>query len=110
MKKMILPALCLSLILTTLNTSATTISNRVATVLTENDERTAIKSEELPAAVQKNLSSDVYKGWAVKEATKVSTKVAADAAKAPAAYYEVVLSNEKETKTVKFQEDGTLLN
>ncbi|PBQ30424.1 hypothetical protein CNR22_01135 [Sphingobacteriaceae bacterium] len=108
MKKMILPALCLSLTLTALNATATTISNRVATVLTENDERRVIKSEELPAAIQKNLSSEVYKGWAVKEAAKVTTKVAADA-KAPAAYYEVVLTKEKETQTVKFQEDGTLL-
>jgi Skp family chaperone for outer membrane proteins len=111
MKKMILPALCLSLSLTSLNSSAANIS-KTAYVAFENDDRQVIKSEELPAAIQKNLSSEVYKGWSVKEAARVKSAAMATATntKATAPYYEVVLTNEKETKTVKFNEDGTLLN
>jgi DNA-directed RNA polymerase beta subunit len=105
MKKMILPALCLSLCLTTVSVSAiNTVSN---SVIVMNDDRQAVKSEELPEGVKKTLATDAYKGWAVKEAALVKGAVAADGT--ATSHYEVVLTNEKETKTVKFNQDGSLL-
>lgn len=113
MKKLILPAFCLVFGLASVNAVATNNVTSNVSASFNNDERQAVKSEELPEGVKKTLASDAYKGWSVKEAALVSTPAAATATatdKAIAPYYEVVLTNEKETKTVKFQKDGSLLN
>jgi len=110
MKKLILPAFCLSLLLTTAGVSAENESSFVPSSLSSigNDDRKPVKPEELPEAITKALSGDAYKGWTMKEAAVVTPPVTAD--KAPDAYYEITLSKEKETKVIKFQKDGTLLN
>lgn len=101
MKKMILPALCLGLCLTTVSVSAANVVSNSVVSVSFNDDRQVIKTEELPEPVKKALSSDDYKGWTVKEAALVKAEAAS--------HYEVVLTNEKETKTVKFNNDGTLV-
>jgi len=109
MKKLILSAFCLGLGLTSVNVLASNNTSAVAVSVNNDDERKALKAEELPEAVTKALASEAYAGWTVKEAAMV-TKTATAADKANPSYYEVTLSKEKETRTVKFQKDGTLLN
>lgn len=110
MKKLIFPAFCLTLALTSVNVSAANTTSHVITVNANDDERKAVKPEELPAPVTKAVTGDAYKGWVVKEAALVNPSPAAGAAATeakPEAYYEVTLTHEKETKTVKFHKDGT---
>lgn len=114
MKKLFFPAICLCLAVTTQNVSALSTTNSTAnSIVTNADDRKVIKQEELPQPVTKAIAGDAYKGWTVKEAaivTPVSTTTAGAADKKTEPYYEVTLTKEKETKTVKFQKDGTLLN
>lgn len=115
MKRNTLTALCLGLTLT-FDAFASEVKQPVNqnVIIVNNDDRKAIKPEELPEAIQKALTADSFKGWAVKEAAIIKAEATVDNANAdkvlPAAYYEVTLANEKETKVVKFSEDGTLLN
>jgi len=101
MKKLILPALCLTMTFGTMSVSATSLSNNTVITLNE-DGRKTVKQEELPEAVTKTLAGDAYKGWTIKEAALVT--------QATAEHYEVTLANEKETKVVKLHKDGTLVN
>lgn len=113
MKKLILSAFVLGLALAPVCISANNQLSVVKAAAIGNDDRKVIKAEELPEAVAKNLAGDAYKGWTVKEAAMVSHPAAtADAATTQAHddYYEVILTNGKETKTVKFQKDGKLLD
>lgn len=68
----------------------------------ENPDRVKIKLEELPASVRKVLTDSAYQGWTAKQAYIV---------KAEKPFYEVELANTTgELKTVKFNEDGTVIN
>ncbi|MNJ86245.1 hypothetical protein D3C87_37360 [compost metagenome] len=68
----------------------------------ENPDRVKIKLEELPAAVRKVLTDSAYQGWTAKQAYIV---------KAEKPFYEVELANTTgELRTVKFNEDGTVIN
>lgn len=111
MKKVILSAFCLTLGLASVNAVASNNSTSVIVASFEDGGRKVIKSEELPSSVQTALKTDAYKGWAVKEAAVVNAPATADQAKTPdvASYYEVVLANDKETKTIKFHADGSVV-
>ena len=64
-------------------------------------DRVQIKLEELPAPVRKVLTDSAYMEWTAKQAYIV---------KADKPYYEVELANKTgELKTVKFNEDGTVI-
>ncbi|NBP68091.1 MAG: hypothetical protein EBR30_16130 [Cytophagia bacterium] len=63
-------------------------------------EKTKIKAEELPQAVQTTLASDTYRGWEVVNAYVLKDKK----------QYEVELKNGAENKTFKFSEDGKVVN
>jgi hypothetical protein len=66
----------------------------------DNQERTPVKVEDLPAAVKATLAGEDYKGWIISSAFLVKNE---------AEYYEVSLSREKETKIVKLTRDGKAL-
>ncbi len=102
MKKLMVLAFGLGLALTAKTVYAA--NNNVNTVVTTNlvnDERVALKPEELPEPIKKTLSAPEYKGWFITEAALVKT--------AAASHYEVSLTKEKETKLVKFDKEGALL-
>lgn len=60
------------------------------------DDKTKIKSEELPEAVKKSLEGQEYRGWLIDAAYHVKSSDS----------YEVQLKNGAETKTVRFNKDG----
>jgi hypothetical protein len=62
----------------------------------QQEEKTKIKSEELPAPVKKALEMQDYRGWLIDAAYKVTATET----------YEVHLKNGAETKIVKFDKDG----
>ena len=62
----------------------------------QQDDKTKIKSEELPEAVKKSLEAQEYRGWLIDAAYHVKSTDS----------YEVQLKNGAETKTVKFNKDG----
>ncbi len=62
--------------------------------------KTPVKTEALPESVKATLTGADFKGWNVSAAFLV---------KATTEYYEVVLTKEKETKTVKLDKDGKLI-
>ena len=102
MKKLMVAAFGLGLALTA--TTVYAANNKVNTVISVNlsdEEKTAVKPEELPEPIKKTLAGEEYKGWLVKEASLVKT--------ATESHYEVSLNNEKETKTVKFNKEGALV-
>lgn len=102
MKKLVAMAFCLGLAFTA-NTvyASNNVSASAVRVLNE-DEKTAVKPEELPEPIKKTLAADEYKGWTVQSAALVKS--------ATASHYEVSVANEKkETKTLKFNNEGTLL-
>jgi hypothetical protein len=108
MKKMILPALCLSLILSSFNAAALHFKSAIS-VHSPTDERKIIKTSELPQAVRSVLESEAYKNWKVKEVVEVKI---AGAQNRPdlKTQYDVKLAKGKETKTVRFLEDGRVDN
>lgn len=63
------------------------------------EEKTKIKSEELPAPVKKALESQDYRGWLIDSAFKYTATET----------YEVNLKNGAETKVVKFDKDGKVV-
>lgn len=63
------------------------------------DKRTQIKSEELPEPVKKTID-EKFKGWTIAKAFEV--------VKASSAEYEVELSMNNETKTVKLDKEGNI--
>lgn len=67
-----------------------------APAATDQDEKTKIKSEELPEAVKKALEAQEYRGWLIDAAYHVK---ATDS-------YEVELKNGAETKSVTFDKEG----
>jgi hypothetical protein len=62
----------------------------------DQDDKTKIKSEELPEAVKKSLEAQEYRGWLIDAAYHVKSTDS----------YEVELKNGAETKTVKFSKEG----
>jgi hypothetical protein len=62
----------------------------------DQDDKTKIKSEELPEGVKKALEAQEYRGWLIDAAYHVKSTDS----------YEVELKNGAETKTVKFNKDG----
>ena len=62
----------------------------------DQEDKTKIKSEELPDAVKKSLEAQEYRGWLIDAAFHVKSTDS----------YEVSLKNGAETKTVKFSKDG----
>ena len=62
----------------------------------DQDDKTKIKSEELPEAVKKSLEAQEYRGWLINSAFHVKSTDS----------YEVELKNGAETKVVKFSKDG----
>ncbi|PBQ30425.1 hypothetical protein CNR22_01140 [Sphingobacteriaceae bacterium] len=110
MKKNIFPAFCLSLCLVASTISATSvIVTSKSSVVRPNDERRIIKMSELPQAVKTALEADAYKEWKVKEIKEIKL---AGAVNRPdlATQYEVKLTKGKESKTVRFLEDGRVEN
>ncbi len=63
------------------------------------DEKQVIKPEELPAEVQTALKADTYKDWTVGTVYYTKSKE----------QYEVELKKEDETKTVKFDKTGNVI-
>ena len=68
----------------------------VAPASADQDDKTKIKSEELPEAVKKSLEAQEYRGWLIDAAYHVKSTDS----------YEVELKNGAETKTVKFDKEG----
>lgn len=64
----------------------------------DQDDKAKIKSEELPEAVKKALEAQEYRGWLIDAAYHVKSTDS----------YEVELKNGAETKTVKFNKDGSV--
>lgn len=63
----------------------------------QQENRKAIKTEELPDAIKTTISGNEYKGWTVNSAFIVQ---------GANEYYEVVMMRDKETKTVRFDKSG----
>jgi hypothetical protein len=77
-------------------TEAVAPAPAVAPAAVDQDDKTKIKSEELPEAVKKSLEAQEYRGWLIDAAYHVKSTDS----------YEVQLKNGAETKTVKFSKDG----
>jgi len=109
MKKLFFTALCLVVFATGIVAKSETSNLKFINVLVDdNNNRKAIKFEDLPEAVRKAIAVDAYKDWKVIEAFIVNGAVAADGTKGPD-HYELKLSKDTEKKSVKFNTDGTLL-
>lgn len=106
MKKLIVPAFCLSLFFgSSAMVAANTMTENV--VMLNDDGRKAVKPEELPEPVRKTLAGTDYKGWTVKEAFVVNSTVPGDAT-TPKTWYEVTVTNGKDSKQLNLNPDGTL--
>jgi hypothetical protein len=68
----------------------------VAPAAADQEDKTKIKSEELPEAVKKSLEAQEYRGWLIDAAYHVKSTDS----------YEVELKNGAETKSVKFDKEG----
>lgn len=62
--------------------------------------KTPVKPEALPVAIKVTTAGEDYKGWVVSAAFLV---------KGTTEYYELILTKEKETKSVKLNKDGKLV-
>jgi hypothetical protein len=80
--------------------ATTTTSTTVTSSSVEQDGYVVIKSEELPDVVKKALESQDYKGWII-NAASYNTKEEK---------YLVELKNGADTKKVKFDKEGKVLN
>lgn len=67
--------------------------------VSQTDEKVKIKIEELPDAVKTALEGDSYKGWSADAAYYNKTKD----------IYEVDVKKGTETKTLKFNKDGSIV-
>jgi hypothetical protein len=82
------------------STTTTTTTASGSTVAADQDASAQIKSDELPEAVKKALEGDEYKGWIINAASydKKDEK------------YVVELKNGADSKKVKFNKEGKVLN
>jgi hypothetical protein len=78
------------------NKATEAVAPAPAPAAVDQDDKTKIKSEELPEAVKKSLEAQEYRGWLIDAAYHVKSTDS----------YEVQLKNGAETKTVKFSKDG----
>ena len=105
MKKLIIAAIAITTSVFANAQAETTQAQPAKEITTDNNaktDRVKIKLEELPAAVRKVLTDSAYQGWTAKTAYIV---------KDAKPYYEVELANTTgELKTVKFNDDGTVIN
>ncbi len=80
--------------------SANTMDAPVAkAVFVNQEEKVKIKPEELPEAVKTAVKED-YQGWEISQAYKYTLKE----------NFEVELKKETETKTVKFDKEGNVID
>ncbi len=103
MKKFIIAAIAITTTVFANAQAETEINKAQATEIADanNPDRVKIKLEELPAPVRKVLTDSAYMEWTAKQAYIV---------KAEKPYYEVELANKTgELRTVKFNEDGTVI-
>jgi len=78
------------------NKATEAVAPAPAPAAVDQEDKTKIKSEELPEAVKKSLEAQEYRGWLIDAAYHVKSTDS----------YEVQLKNGAETKTVKFNKDG----
>ena len=77
--------------------NAQTATTPTQIAASQTDEKIKIKVEELPDAVKNTLEGDAYKGWSAHAAYFNKTKD----------IYEVDVKKGTETKTLKFNKDGS---
>lgn len=99
MKKVILSVFSLGLMLTATAVKANTVNVNNAIVVSMDNEKTAVKAEELPEAVKTTLAG--FEGFAVAEVFLIKS--------ADASYYEATLTKGEEKQVVKVNVDGTLV-
>ncbi|GAB2781101.1 hypothetical protein GCM10027275_25860 [Rhabdobacter roseus] len=101
MKKLVISAIALALTAFATVDASTTINpaTEVATVQQLDQEKVAVKPEDLPDAVKRTLSADPYTGWEVSQAFLVTGENNAQ-------HYEVELKRGEETATAKLDQDG----
>lgn len=99
MKKIMLSALFVAFAATA--TIAQPVSNTKIEVIAQ-QEKTAIKLEELPDAVKTTLSGEEYTSWTPTAAFVVTSGEGVK-------YYEVSLKKEDEVKVVNLGEDGKVI-
>ncbi len=81
--------------------NATTVAVSTTNGVTKTqEEKVKIKAEELPEEVKTALKGEEYKDWEISQAYKYTTTE----------HYEVELKNAAETKTVKFDKDGNVID
>ncbi|AEA42178.1 hypothetical protein [Fluviicola taffensis] len=101
MKKFIIAAVAITTTVFANAQAEAEISQVQTEIAAANPDRVQIKLEELPAGVQKALTTDAFQGWNAKTAYII---------KAEKPYYEVELVNAKSEKNVvNFNEDGTVI-
>lgn len=98
MKKVILSLVVLLLAGATF-ANASMISPTAAATQQQQEDKMKIKPEELPDAVKTTLQSADYKGWAISAAYHLKS----------ADQYEVELKKGTETKTVKLDKEGKIV-
>jgi hypothetical protein len=79
--------------------NASMISPAAGATQQQQDDKMKIKAEELPEAVKTTLQSADYKGWAISAAYHLKS----------ADQYEVELKKDTETKTVKLDNEGKIV-
>ncbi len=100
MKKLIIAAIAFSSVSyasAQATETKTTAEAQTTVAADEQDKRTPVKLEELPAAVKKTLSSDSYAGWTASSAVWVDGKMP---------HYEITLMRGEEKNTVKLSKEG----
>ena len=73
-----------------------------AVVAFQQEEKKAVKAEELPDAVKGALAGDDYKEWKLEKAFHVKPATGTE-------HYEIELKKGEETKTVKLDKDGKVV-
>ena len=100
MKKIIIAAIAFSTVgYASAQATETKTSAEVATTVSADDQekRTPVKLEDLPAAVNKTLAGDSYAGWKPSSAVWIDGKVP---------HYEIQLMRGEEKNTVKLSKEG----
>lgn len=104
MKKLVISGLALTLI-SFASVQATTLTNasrgniEIYTFKGQDQEKVAVKPEDLPEAIKTTINGDEFKGWTVVSAFLVT-------APDKTQYYELNVKNGDETARVKLDKDG----
>lgn len=99
MKKVMSALLALFVSFTVMNAQGIPGNDNSSTTVQQQEEKEKIKAEDLPEAVKKTLEGDEYRGWLINAAYHHKSKDV----------YEVELKNGAETKTVKLDKDGKIV-